>query len=578
MKYKLIALAIATVLSPQINAATYNVVELGSSETAKHSYVTDFNNEGTAIGAIRGNFNLPIDISAIDFEDSTLDTAWDNQKKYEESIDKEITFTLQDIEAGNVNADALSFMLSFLSGKRGDPNWQKIDDTVVVSFENGVQEQVIFDSQLLIDSGSYQYDGLSRSVSNNLTAISENGVKVGWGSSAFTKEMFTPENKTEELFYLQEFENRGIVIKPDGSQFTIEPEFIEHGGISIITDISQREGGGYVLVGDVSTGIPEDRQKNIDDSCDGKDEPVEVCVWSLKNKSSELFDRRAVKWTLDSEFNITNTETLGLALTPEEDEDFAFKSTALTVNTQGIAAGYSHIRWKEGSSIVTMPAYFKDGEAFGFIDQNDDWFGGQASDINDNDVIVGFANKTISGTTRTKFYYHDINTGQTMFPEDYFSSSSSIARDINNQGIIVGEGEIETNTSSNRRREAFMYEIHAEKFTNINDLLPCYDTNGEDRYPYIISEATGINENNEIIGSATKTVKKRDTKGDVVIDSTGQEEFESVVVAVKLVPIAGEVETCPTQASETYERQGATFGFLSVLLLPLVAIRRRFFL
>jgi len=108
-------------------------------------------------------------------------------------------------------------------------------------------------------------------------------------------------------------------------------------------------------------------------------------------------------------------------------------------------------------------------------------------------------------------------------------------------------------------------------------LLPCYASNGEDRYPYVVAEATGINENNEIIGSATKTVKKRDKKGDVVIDSTGQEEFESVVVAVKLVPIDGDIEKCPTQASETYERQGASFGFLSVLLLPLVAIRRRYF-
>ena len=134
MKNKLIALAVAGVLSPQIHAATYKVVELGSAETAKHSYVTDFNDEGTAIGAIRGNYNLPIDISAIDFEDNSLDNAWKNQEKYEESIDKQITFTLQDIESGNINADALSFMLSFLSGKRSDPNWQKIDDAVVASF------------------------------------------------------------------------------------------------------------------------------------------------------------------------------------------------------------------------------------------------------------------------------------------------------------------------------------------------------------------------------------------------------------------------------------------------------------
>jgi len=588
MKKHILFLSILS--SFNVNSATYKLIEFNSSDTAKHSYVTDINNQGTAIGVIRGNYNLPIDISAIDFKDTALENAWDNQKDYEESIDKQISFTLNNIKSGDINADALSFMIKYLTGidlfnyayanlinKSSSPNWQKIDDAIAVSYDSKLQEQIMFDSQLIIDSGDYQYDGLSRSVRNNFTAISENGVKVGWGSAAYTKQIFIPDGETqEELFYLREFERRGIVIKPDGSQFTIEPEYIEHGGISIITDISQREGGGYVLVGDISTGIPEDRQKNLDDNCDGKDEPEAVCVWKYKNQSNELFDRRAVKWTLDTEFNLTNTENLGLALTPDEDEGFAFKSTALTVNTQGIAAGYSHVRkYDNENRMTTMPVYFKDTEVIAFLHQEDGWEAGQVSDINNNNIIVGFSYKKISGSNRSKFFYHDINTGKTMFPKDYFLSSSSIARDINNHGIIVGEGETETNTSTSRRKEAFMYEIHADKFTNINDLLPCYDTNGEDKFPYNIAEATGINENNEIIASATKTVKKRDAKGDVVIDSTGKEAFESVAIAVKLVPITGDIETCPTQASETYERQGATFGLLGLLLLPLVSFRRK---
>ncbi|SFC96319.1 DUF3466 family protein [Pseudoalteromonas denitrificans] len=580
MKYKLIAIAITTILSPQINAATYKVVELGNADTAKHSYVTDFNDSGTAIGVIRGNYNLPIDVSAIDFEDNTLENAWDNQKTYEESIDKTITFTLADIQAGTINADALSFMKTFLAGKSGDANWQKMSDPIAVSFSPLPEEQLFFDQDLSNQDVPYDYTGLSRSVNNNFTAISENGVKVGWGSAPYTKEMFTPGGETEaELFYSREFENRARVIKPDGTFFDIVPEYNQYGGISIVTDISQQADGGYVLVGEVSTGIPVDRQENLDDNCLGEDddeEPTSVCVWKYKIQPTQLFDRRAVKWSLDADFNITNTEILGLALTIQDDEEFAFKSTALTVNSEGVSAGYSHARWKDTDTIVTMPAYYKDGEVKTFINQEDDWRGGQVADINDNNILTGYSTKPISGTTRAKFFYHDINTGQTTFPIDYFESSASLARDINNNGIIVGEGEIETNTSSNRRKEAFMYDINAEKFTNINDLLPCYDTDGETRFPYVIAEATGINEQNEIIGSATKTVVKKDSKGDTVTDTSGEIEYESIVVAVKLVPISGEVESCPTQAAETYKRKAGNFGFLSLLLLPLVALRRKF--
>ena len=90
-------------------------------------------------------------------------------------------------------------------------------------------------------------------------------------------------------------------------------------------------------------------------------------------------------------------------------------------------------------------------------------------------------------------------------------------------------------------------------------------------------EATAINENNEIFGTATKTVEKLDSLGGVVTDINGEIEYESIAIAVKLTPIAnGEVESCAPVEAEVYERNSASFPWYTLLLLPLVGLRRVF--
>ena len=84
----------------------------------------------------------------IDFDDSDLKATYDNQVEYELSINKEITFTLEDIQAGNVNSKALTFMLSFLSSKASNANWQKLSDVVSVTYNNQTSEQTFFDTEI----------------------------------------------------------------------------------------------------------------------------------------------------------------------------------------------------------------------------------------------------------------------------------------------------------------------------------------------------------------------------------------------------------------------------------------------
>jgi hypothetical protein len=114
-----------------------------------------------------------------------------------------------------------------------------------------------------------------------------------------------------------------------------------------------------------------------------------------------------------------------------------------------------------------------------------------------------------------------------------------------------------------------MYDLTADKFTNLNDLLPCNSG-------YTIVSAMDINDKNVIVATAIKSVDKRDLKGDVVKDSTGAAVKEEVAVAVQLNPIAGgAVDNCTSPEATTYERKGGNFGFFSLLLLPLLLLRRR---
>ncbi|MBB1433205.1 DUF3466 family protein [Pseudoalteromonas sp. SG43-6] len=574
MKYKLLAASILATMSTSALSATYQLTELSSLDEAKHNYVKDVSESGNIIGVANGIYNLPIDVSYIDFTDSLIERAYDQQENNFELIDKQITFTLDDIENNNAaatNPDAHSFMLSFLSAQANNSEYQKLANIIGYNVLNGeAQEQVLF------DVASVDYDGLTRSVSNNYNAVAEDGVTAGWGSAPYEKTSFLPEGESEEeTRFVRDFISRGVVVSPSGLNVPLVPEYAEFGGLSSANDIVKTNTG-YIVVGQVSTGIPVDRQENIDDNCDGEDEPVSVCIENLyRSTSSRLFDTRAVKWTLDTNLNITKTEPLGLGLTPEDDDGFAFISNALAVNSNGIVAGYSDIRDNNSSSTIrSLPVYYKDGNVVEMLNQEDDWTGGKAVAINNNNTIVGYGIKRIDGSDRQKFFYHDVASNSTVFPTDFFNSSSSVANDINDNGYIVGEGETDLFNVGARRREGFLYKIGEDAITNINDLLPCYEADGETRYGYVVAEAKVINNKNEIFGVATKTVEKTDSLGGVVRDINGEIEYESIAVPVKLSPINGTIDSCSAPETETYERQSSSSPWYTLLLLPLVGLRR----
>jgi hypothetical protein len=570
MKYSLMAASIIFGLSGQALAATYKLTELPTSDIGKMNYIIDTNESGEAIGQVTGLFKLPVDTSYIDFEDSSITNFYDSYKRLLEDREETIDFTLDDIKNGNVletNAEAHNFMLSYLlSGTQSaSAEFQKIAS--VSGFEFTGTSVNLID---IFDVESSDYVGLTRSVSNALTAIAEDGTIVGWGSAPYSKITFTPEGESEaKTYFVRDWHARGIVIAPSGKRVTLEPAFTEYGGYSIATDITLTDEGNYLVVGQASVGLPENSKTTITDNCDDKDEPEAVCIW---RQSRLVYDLHAYQWTLDKDFNVIESKDLGIGLVRKDDENNPFYSSAYAVNKAGIVVGKSRVRIDDSLKAFQEPGYYQDGQFFTLREHDDYRQSGNAVDINNSNVIAGYVGRQNQNTLfDVKGFYYDMNDKALVEIPSYFNGSDTYVRDINNQGYMVGQGETEKNVS-NPRSEAFMYKIGDEKLTNINDLLPCKS----DEFPYTVAEAIRITDDNTIYAVATKTVKKLDTLGNVDKDSDGNEDSESVVIPVVLTKTGStEIDQCVAPEAETYERQSGTLGWLSLLALPLVWGRRR---
>ena len=88
MKYKLLAASVLATLSTSALSATYQLTGLGSFEAAKHTYVTDVSENGHILGQANRLFNLPIDISYIDYTESSINSAYDAEFSRFKDIDK----------------------------------------------------------------------------------------------------------------------------------------------------------------------------------------------------------------------------------------------------------------------------------------------------------------------------------------------------------------------------------------------------------------------------------------------------------------------------------------------------------
>ena len=580
----ILALGITSALGiSAVNAATYQVIDKGNVASLKYTYSQQENNNGEAAISGTGIYNFPVQFQYLDENDYDVIVAT-------AKLEHEDVFALSDIEdevslrAGNPTANDLSWVIRYLNGKDSSSLYQKVGDVFAMTNFNGQTELFnVFDE---LFEGTEIY---TRSTKEYISGITSEGWVYGTASAPYHPVTITNSADEKVTYWIRDFISRGFfssdgganvisIIPPSETDFPEEQRF---GGRSAIFDISES----HFAVGYASTSIDQsvlDEIFNEDGGCTDpenlQDTPFKLCA-QLKVDGNYSID--AMKWTIDEQ-GIVTSETLGKLVTLHPDDTQENVSFAQAINNHGVAVGYA-TGWvdeteTEPSANEARSLYavvFKDGKVTDFTDDHFEYFDSRSFDINDKGIAVGHVSTQLNSNVRTKFYYVDTNAEQMemVLPEDFFNGSSSTARSINESGKIVGEGEVETHTDTQRspnprRTHGFLYDITSETFTDLNDYLAC-DSD------YTIIEARAINDEDEISATALVRVPRRDSKGVLMLDDQGEQLFEDVVRAVTLQPIAGEIEDC-SGVIKKIERKGAGLGLSSLILLMLVGLRRRF--
>ena len=498
------------------------------------------------------------------------------------------TGVLEDVDAfvdGVPTANDLDIAVSFLQAQGSLLFQQVADQSVFVDFGNGPNLVTIWDVEFSDPSFS-SFGELTRSTEDFISGISERRWLYGSGSAPH----LPIDANDGRTFWLSDFDLKGYVSIDDGnSAIEVEAPENTYGGVSAVLDMDEVNGIS-TGVGFASVGLIDSVVNSIQDETTGcaaftDDVEEALCTETLRE---DLYRLNAYKWSFDGGGNPTAGESLGLLITPNENDLRNHESFALAVNRDGDVAGYSTGFFLDtdlnpignpavDEAVSTYAVVFEnDGDIIDLTDDHSEFFASRANDISDNGFVVGFVTLTIQGTQRTNFFYVDMNQDniEMIRPDGFFTSSSSVARAINEGGLIVGDGEVEQNAGSTtdpRRRNAFLYDIARDEFTNLNDFLSCDE---QDRFEIV--EARDINDNDEITATALVEIEQLDARGEVEIDEIGNPLTEFVLQAVKLRPTSGEIENCAEENGELIERDGASISLLFLFLTSLIHIRRKY--
>lgn len=554
-KFARIALISMAVFSQSSHGALYEITEVDTQSVSRSAFPVNINESGDIVLSVTydANFpipeyNIPLDLSLIDFESEALQDS------------------LTDIEAaqnGDFNLEDYQALLTLIRAGQGLSTAQKLTPWLSYVAENGVAEYIPG-----FDQVDANYSGFSKSVETRVKAINDNGVIVGTSQGFPYKLDYVNEAGDEITYVIQDHTNRG---------------FVDLNGVVVGLESTSQLAGGYTEARDINNSLqvagveifePVDGYvtaiENCEDDEERGDQPVELCLQSLQSSIFVSHNRRAVIWELDTDGNVVDTTTYGLPFEPEEDDTRIFGGEATAINENGIAVGRTANFFEDNRDFPsTYAAVFNGDEIISFTDRNE-YLNSIATDISDNNLVTGYGERQINGIRRTKFFVYDINSNEITFPDDFFPGSSSVARGINNNGQVVGEGEVETTLSSNRRREGFIYDHNDGTFQNLNELLSCTTD-------YTIVQAHAINDSGQIAALARIRGVDTDVQGNVFLDDDGNEVEIDKLVSVILNPIpGGEKEECnPGEGGEPVEeRQGGTMAWMMLLLLFSTALRR----
>ena len=595
----IIALSVSSALSisfiQNVNAATYKITNTGAASNLKYTYAQHQNTSGDMAISGTNLYNFPVQfdyLSDADFDEIRIYALANFQSVHALNDIEDFTALI----AGDPTANDLAWVVRWLqdtsSGKGLNIEYQKVGDTLAIT----TIDDVTADFNLW-DENFSGTDDLTRSTVDIVSGITDGGISYGTATAPYLpSDIFIDEDGGEHTFWLRDHGIRGFYSYDQGAQVhSVEPFPLESngtyygGGESAVIDVN--ESG--IAVGFSSYKLTQGYKELIENETGGCADPdilinlpFDACVAQTQLSSSvAAFHTMAFKATLDPNGNVVPVK-LGLLVEPHVDDERAHSSYALAVNANGVAVGYAS-GWidetvtspsADQSSLYQYAVVYKNGEVIDLTGDHADKGGSRAYDINDAGIAVGHITTMIEGKVVQKFFHVDTTVPTEnialVYPADFFSGSDSTARAINNNGLIVGEGEIETHNESTqnpRRTAAFVYDINSEIFSNLNDLIPC-----SDRLTYDILEARGINDAGMISATAIVKAPLRDAKGDPMLDEADVALTEDVVRAISLELISDDGEICTAEEEGAVIRQGAGFGFGSLFaLISLFGLRRQ---
>ncbi|WP_158770502.1 DUF3466 family protein [Paraglaciecola sp. L1A13] len=540
-KTRLAALLSSAFLSiPSAFSAQYEVVEIPAAQLGEDSYPSAINDIAEITVNLISQYNPVIDVTLLDFDSATLIASLTN---------------IENAKSGDFNTADYELLYTYIVANDESQFFQQIAS--INSYVATEDTSTLLHGFDTIDSNTDDY---RNSAKTTVRGINESGYTVGLSYDGFYTLDYVNENIEDVTYVLNDFYARAFAQIGD-DVIELAPPDDTIGGYSEAYDINELN----QVVGIATTELVSDTLEDSIEACNDEDErgdvPVESCLRNLSINTyaslSTVFQRRGVIWQLD-DGNVTDTLELPMLIEPDDDDTTVYSSTAVAINDFGIAVGTSPAYYNFTDTLTSAAVIYDNDKAYTISEDNDeeyDVFASYATDINNNDLVVGYATKSVLGSSASKFFVYDYDTGLIDYPDDFFDSASTIPTAINDDNMVVGYTEYEETSSGVRRVEGFLYDYRNDIFSGLNDLIECNS-------PYTIAQANGINENNEIIATATISTVDRDITGEIALDEYDAESYSTHVVAVKLVPIAGgSIDNCDVYEEE-YERQGSSVYWL----------------
>ncbi|MEP2652752.1 MAG: DUF3466 family protein, partial [Paraglaciecola sp.] len=475
--------------------AQYEVVELPVAELGVNSFPAAINNVGEVAVNLDTQYNPVIDTTLIDFESSTIILGLEN---------------LDGVRGGDFSDDDYTFLYSYITANVESQTFQQIASlNSYVATDNGSEILRGFDT---VDPNTDDY---RNSVKTQVRSINDFGYSVGTSYDGFYTEEYVTEYAKDITYVVNDFYQRGFA-HVDDKTTELAPPNTTAGGLSEAYDINNSN----QVVGHGTIEFIDDTYSTAEETCSDSTErgdiPESSCLRSLSISLNagvaSVAQQRGIIWQLDEDGDLIDTYSLGMLIEEPDDSSSVYASTAVAINDNGVAVGASPSYYQDTTSLTTAAAIYI-GDEVTTINYDEDVYTSTAYDINNDNLVVGNISKDVNGTTRTKFFVHDIDNDLTIYPNDFFEGSSSIATSINNEGYVVGYGESEA-TLTTRRTEGFLYDYKNDIFQGLNSLVEC-------NTDYDIVQANGINDDNEIVATALILKPETNIQGEIILDEYG---------------------------------------------------------